>query len=231
MKNASVEVSKTTELMNQVGDVLNEIVTATSEVRDQITTIATAIDEQACTTDDVVQNVEKTSNIAQEMERESIEIMKEVNKMIASAEDLRKTTTGFKTKGNELLILDLAMTDHRLWVNRISFCIKGGEHIDPGTLSDHTMCRLGKWYYSEGRDLCGQMHSFNNMEHPHKRLHALGREIVSVYNSGNTQRAKDMYVELEGISKGIIAALKETKENLSGRRADGGHSGVKAIGH
>jgi methyl-accepting chemotaxis protein len=236
MEIASGEVGKITGLMNQVGEVLNEIVKATSEVRDQITTIATAIDEQATTTDNVVQNVEKTSNIAQDMESESIEVMKEVNKMIASAEDLRKTTSGFKTKGNELLILDLAMTDHRLWVNRISFCIKGEEHIDPNTLADHTMCRLGKWYYSDGKALCGHMHSFNEMEQPHKRLHAMGKEIVALYNGdrfksvpGNEQRAREMFVELENLSKGIIAALKETRQNLSG--TSGRHSAGKAIAH
>ncbi|MBF0518757.1 MAG: CZB domain-containing protein [Nitrospirae bacterium] len=229
MENAAIEVSKTTELMNQVGEVLNDIVNSTGEVRDQITTIATAIDEQACTTDDVVQNVEKTSNIAQEMERESVEVMKEVNQMIASAEELRKTTTGFKTRGAELLVLDLAMTDHRLWVNRILFCIKGGEHIDANTLLDHTMCRLGKWYYSDGKDLCGQMHCYGSMEHPHKKLHALGKEIVTVYNSGNSQRAHEMFVELENLSKVIIAALKETKQSLSGHLVAGGHSMVKAI--
>ncbi|WP_444550854.1 CZB domain-containing protein [Candidatus Magnetomonas plexicatena] len=165
------------------------------------------------------------------MERESVEIMKEVNKMIASAEELRKSTTGFKTRNSELLILDLAMTDHRLWVNRISFCIKGGEHIDPNTLLDHTMCRLGKWYYSDGKELCGQMHCFGNMEQPHKKLHALGKEIVSVYNSGNSIRAHQMFVELENLSKSIIAALQETKQNLSTHLATGGHCATKAIAH
>ncbi|MBF0404778.1 methyl-accepting chemotaxis protein [Candidatus Magnetominusculus xianensis] len=225
---ASDEVGKTTELMSQVSDVLNEIAIAAVEVRDQIANIASAIEEQAATANEVAQNVEKTAVISQEMERESTEVMKEVNKMIVSAEEVRKTTSGFKTKDSDMLILDLTMTDHRMWVNKILFCIKGGGSIDPKTLLDHTACRLGQWYYTDGKELCGHMSSFSAMELPHKRLHALGKEIVSVYNTGNEQRAKEMFEELEKLSKEVIAALKETKENLAGRL---GSNNPKALSH
>nr|ADI87670.1 methyl-accepting chemotaxis sensory transducer [uncultured Nitrospirae bacterium MY2-1F] len=225
---ASDEVGKTTELMGQVSDVLNEIAIAAVEVRDQIANIASAIEQQAATANEVAQNVEKTAVISQEMERESTEVMKEVNKMIVSAEEVRKTTSGFKTKDSDMLTLDLTMTDHRMWVNKILFCIKGGGYIDPKTLLDHTACRLGQWYYTDGKELCGHMSSFSAMELPHKRLHALGKEIVSVYNTGNEQRAKEMFEELEKLSKEVIAALKETKENLAGRLAS---NSPKALSH
>ncbi len=215
MEMTFVEVNKTTELMNQVGNVLHEIVNANHDVRDQISRIATAVDEQSATAEDVVKSVETMSNISQTMESGTVEIMKEITKMITSAEVLRKAITGFITRGGELLILDLAKTDHRLWVNRISFCIKGHERIDPNTLADHTTCRLGKWYYAEGRDFCGHMHSFQKMEQPHKRLHALGKEIVSIYNTGNVLRAKELYRELEALSDEIIGALNETKNRFT----------------
>ncbi|MBF0564675.1 MAG: CZB domain-containing protein [Nitrospirae bacterium] len=215
MQSASLEVSKTTELMNQVGEVLREIVNANRDVRDQITTIAVSVDEQSATADEVAKNVEKTSGIARTMEQESHSVMKEINKMISSAEELRKSTTGFKTKGSELLVLDLAKTDHRLWVNRVSFCIKGAENIDPNTLLDHTACRLGKWYYSEGKDLCGHMQCYQKIEGPHKKLHALGKDIVTIFNGGNEARAKELFVELESLSGDIIGALNETKSGMS----------------
>ncbi|MCI4627120.1 MAG: methyl-accepting chemotaxis protein, partial [Candidatus Magnetoovum sp. WYHC-5] len=218
MKNAADEVTRATTLINQVGSALSEIVTAAQDVKNQVSVIATALDEQTETAEDIVSNAEKTSNVSQDMNTESNEVQKEVSKMIATAEELRKFTTGFKTKWSELLIFDLAKTDHRLWINRIASCVKGGEHIATNTLSDHTLCRLGNWYYSEGKELYGHIQNFRNIEQPHKKLHALGIEAVSMYNKGNVQRARELYAELEAVSKQIIANLEELKNYIANQK-------------
>lgn len=51
----------------------------------------------------------------------------------------------------------------------------GEAAIDPSQLADHHKCRLGKWYYGEGMQICGNMPSFKALEEVHARIHALGR--------------------------------------------------------
>ena len=81
--------------------------------------------------------------------------MLEVNNLTKISDELRSATAGFKIRGNELMILDLAKTDHRIFIGKISSCLKGGEKIDTSKLPDHHTCRFGKWYDSDGQRMCG----------------------------------------------------------------------------
>lgn len=102
MNDASGEVTKATEFIRNVGDSLNHIVEAVHRVRDQITQIATAVDEQSAASEEVARNIEKTSSISKDMEKASDDVMHEVSSLAKTAEELRNSTAGFKTKGNEL---------------------------------------------------------------------------------------------------------------------------------
>lgn len=101
MSEASEDVTKATEFIRQVGDSLNHIVDAVQKVRDQITQIATAVDEQSAASEEVARNIEKTSAISRDMEKMAGDVMHEVNGLIKTAEELRKSTAGFKTKHGE----------------------------------------------------------------------------------------------------------------------------------
>lgn len=219
MQHTSTEVTKVTDLIRQMGHSLHQIVEAVDESKDQVAHIATAVEEQAQTSEEVVRNVEKSTQNSMSMEDLSKDIIKEVNGMIASAEELRAYTSGFKTKGGELLLLDLARTDHRLWVNKVSYHIQGGEKLNPEKLADHTMCRLGKWYYSDGMKCCQAINAFQAIETPHKKLHALGKEIVHVYDKGERNKALAMFAELEALSVEIIGNIERLKETLSGHKS------------
>jgi methyl-accepting chemotaxis protein len=100
MEEASQEVASATQYIRQVGDSLNHIVDTVQKVRDQITQIATAVEEQSAASEEVANNIEKTSNIAKDMEKMSDDVMNEINGLVKTAEVLRNSTSGFKTKGS-----------------------------------------------------------------------------------------------------------------------------------
>lgn len=211
MDDASGEVTKATEYIRNVGSSLHDIVEAVQRVRDQITQIATAVDEQSAASEEVAKNIEKTSAIARDMEKMSGDVMHEVNTLTGIAEELRNSTAGFKTKGNELMIVDLAKTDHRVFVGRISSCLKGDVRLDPTQLTDHRTCRFGKWYDSEGKHLCGDLPSYKTIAGPHERIHSLAKEAVAAHNSGDQKKAEQIYKEMEAVSAQIGNLLDSIK--------------------
>jgi methyl-accepting chemotaxis protein len=211
MEEASGEVTKATDYIRQVGDSLNHIVVAVQKVRDQITQIATAVDEQSAASEEVAKNIEKTSAISKDMERMADDVMHRVNALTKTSEELRNSTTGFKTKGSELMILDIAKTDHRIFVGKIGACLKGDLALDPSQLPDHHNCRFGKWYFGEGMQMCGNLPSFKAVDAPHVRVHALAKEAVSAHNSGDKLKAERLYKEIENISDQIGSLLDGVK--------------------
>ena len=211
MADASGEVTRATDYIRQVGDSLNHIVEAVQRVRDQITQIATAVDEQSAASEEVAGNIEKTSSIAKEMEVMSGDVMHQVDELTKISEELRNSTAGFKTKGSELMILDLAKTDHRVFVGKVNAHLHGDAKLDPSQMPDHHGCRFGKWYDGEGRQMCGSLPSYRTIEQPHERIHALAKEAVAASNAGDSAKAQQLYKEIENISDQIVNLLDGIK--------------------
>lgn len=98
MGEASGEVTKATEYIKNVGESLLSMVNAVQKVRDQITQIAAAVDEQSAAAEEVSRNIERTSSIAKEMEKMSDGVTHEVDRLTGIAEELRNSTAGFKAR-------------------------------------------------------------------------------------------------------------------------------------
>lgn len=73
------------------------MVLAVQKVRDQITQIASAFDEQSAASEEVAKNIEKTSAISKDMERMADDVMHQVNALTKILEKLRNSTAGFRT--------------------------------------------------------------------------------------------------------------------------------------
>ncbi|MBF0557832.1 MAG: methyl-accepting chemotaxis protein [Nitrospirae bacterium] len=100
MRDASEEVAAANEYIKEVGGSLLHIVQSVEKVRDQITQIAAAVDQQTTVSDDVVKSIEETSSIAKEMELMAVEVTQEVESLSGIAEELRRSSSGFKTRSN-----------------------------------------------------------------------------------------------------------------------------------
>lgn len=83
--------------LKNLRNVLDTIVESVQKVRDQITQIATAVDEQSAASEEVAGTIEKTSAIAKDMEKMADDVMQEVNVLTKIAEKLRNSISGFKT--------------------------------------------------------------------------------------------------------------------------------------
>jgi methyl-accepting chemotaxis protein len=211
MAQASGEVTQATEHIKNVGGSLNGIVSAVQRVRDQITQIAAAVEEQSSASEEVTNNIERTSGIARDMEKMTGEVMHEVNALTRIAEELRNSTAGFRTQGGELMILDTAKADHRVFVGKIASCLAGDIQLAPDKLPDHHTCRFGKWYDTEGKVRCGALSSYQAVNAPHDKIHSLAKQVVMLHNQGDAARAGEIYGEMEKLSEQIATALERIK--------------------
>lgn len=215
MDHAAGEVQTTTNAIQDVGSALDNICGAVLSLRDQIAQIATAIEEQSATTAEVSRNVEESSMLAREIETLAESLKAELGSQVNMGELLRSATAGFKTTGSELMILDVAKSDHRIFVAKIGSCLHGDMSLDPAALPDHHTCRFGKWYDTEGVEKCGNTLEFKSIEAPHARIHSLAKEAVTAHSRGDESRAQQIYAELESVSHDIANKLDTLKIKTS----------------
>jgi len=221
--NRSMEVSlknvtRANDFINELGKSLIHIVDSVNRVKDQITQIATAVDEQSAASEEVAKNIEKTSEIAKEMEKISLEVMMSVNELTKIVEDLRNATAGFKTEASKFMIIDLAKTDHRVFIGKIGACLTGSLSMSTEQIPDHRNCRFGKWYQEEGQKLCGHLNSFKLIDEPHAKIHALAKEAVSACNRGDKAKAEDLYRQMETLSHTLVNLLDNLKRDCQQNR-------------
>jgi methyl-accepting chemotaxis protein len=90
--------------------------------------------------------------------------------------------------------------------------LHGAQTVDPNILPSHLTCVFGKWYQGEGKDTCGKVSIFREIDAPHAKVHELGKQALIAYNSGDKFKA-DQYcnemVEASVILIGILDQLAE----------------------
>jgi len=215
MAKATEKSTKTAEHIGNVGDSLFSILSEVQKVKDEITKIAVAVEEQSATTSEVAQNIESTSSIAHAIEEMAGKANKEVIRLSEVADELRAITSGIKTKGGAMVMLELAKSDHRNFVGKISSCLQGEVALNPSTLPDHHTCRFGKWYDKAGSDLCGKSDHFRAVVIPHEKIHQLAKQAVEAHNAGNRQRAEKIYEEVVAVSAEIVDLVDKIKADCS----------------
>lgn len=98
MSQASGEVTRAADFIKQVGTTLDTIVGSVRNVRDQITQIAAAVEEQSAASEEVATNIETTSTLAKDIYSVAINMMEGVDNLTKISDDLTSSIGRFKTK-------------------------------------------------------------------------------------------------------------------------------------
>ncbi|TAN68618.1 MAG: chemotaxis protein, partial [Magnetospirillum sp.] len=122
MRRVSEQVSNVTAKMSEIASILTQQTAASQEISSGISVVA----EMAG------RNVAAIGSVIDVMDR-SVKII--------------SATLGEMTKLEiEDVTIHVAKSDHMIWRKRLADMLVGRETLNPNELSDHTQCRLGKWY-------------------------------------------------------------------------------------
>ncbi|MCB9986282.1 MAG: CZB domain-containing protein [Rhodospirillales bacterium] len=105
-------------------------------------------------------------------------------------------------------VIYLAQADHLLWKKRLLDLAVGRSTMKSTDLTDHTLCRLGKWYYGDGAASKRNLPAFSAIEEPHKKVHHHGIEAAKCFETGRIDEGMQHYNLLETASAAVISNLQ-----------------------
>jgi methyl-accepting chemotaxis protein len=105
-------------------------------------------------------------------------------------------------------VLYLAKADHLLWKKKLLDMAVGRSSLKSSDLTDHTLCRLGKWYYSDANRY-RNLPSFSAIEEPHKKVHYHGIEAAKCFETQRLEEGMVHFRQLEVASKAVLDQLSE----------------------
>ncbi len=215
METGVAEVERGMETSRRSEEALEGILSSINEVTNQIDQIATAAEEQTATTQEIASNIHRVTTVLDTSSHSSRENAQAVAQLTKLAEELLQLVRKFKVSGNELLILELAKNDHKMFVNQIRSAVFGLNKLEPSSISTHKTCRFGKWYSDEGQSLCGNLSSFKSIDTPHARIHSIAKDAVTAMNNGNEHQANQLLSTVEELSEEMIHNLDSIKQEYA----------------
>ncbi|MDX2322239.1 MAG: methyl-accepting chemotaxis protein [Moritella sp.] len=99
--------------------------------------------------------------------------------------------------------------DHIVWKGEVYAVASGVSNKSVDDFTDHSMCRLGKWYQSVGAENYGNTPAFRKLDEPHRGVHRNGVEALALIFSGEKKRAIEHLIAMEEASKMVMKYLDE----------------------
>lgn len=105
------------------------------------------------------------------------------------------------------------VVDHAQWIDKVISILKG-EISEDAELSDYHQCNLGRWYYSQGKNIIKDyspeaQRLFRDIEEPHQQVHMYGKEAVQRHREGDRNGAYIAISNLAEASKKIISMFMQ----------------------
>ncbi|MCW2276842.1 methyl-accepting chemotaxis protein [Heliophilum fasciatum] len=221
--------------VHNAGESLERILAAVNNTVAAVHDITQLTDEEVASSDRILHLIDSVSSVIENMNEQIQQVATSAEETTAAmdtiaaateqtsamASELRTSMTKFKTDDHQQVLSDVeilkrAKSDHLLWKLRIANMIDGLEQIDPESISTHTECNLGKWYFDTNNPLRDDS-IFKHIDEPHAKVHALAKQAAQAYQTGNTAEAKRILGEIERNSQMVIADLDRLIRKKGGK--------------
>jgi len=105
--------------------------------------------------------------------------------------------------------VELAKIDHLVFKFEIYRVLFGLSDKATDSFSNHTMCRLGKWYYEGEGQGFSQLSGYREIEAPHITVHTQGVEALRLYHAQDFNAAISAIEKMEIASMNVLTNLEK----------------------
>ena len=209
------KVENIQDVSSQAVEEIAQVAGTINEVDGQVTTVTTAIEEQAKTTEDISHNIQQVSagiadiqdtllNASQmsekitremhavnrhseEMSEYSREVENDAEDQNRMAGDVIEMMSQFQMSDEGFHAAPVKRT-HSLWKKKLSNMLSGKqEDIRMDQLIDHRHCDFGQWYFGPGMELHSQSQEYKEIGTLHEKVHETGGQVAALFKEGKNR--------------------------------------------
>ncbi|MBU1216593.1 CZB domain-containing protein [bacterium] len=200
--NAAIEAARAGEHgrgFAVVADEVRKLAERTQKATNEIEINISTLQQEA---NDIRGNSDKISDIAQS----SSNVIHEFEDTFSQLNSLANGSSKSAVKIQNRLFTTLVKVDHIIFKSRAYTAVL--EEDEQAAFGDHTKCRMGKWYHTDGKERFGHTRAFKDMDAPHALVHSSVFKNLEFVKEKNTLK----HDHPEQIYKNFSAMEESSKE-------------------
>jgi len=205
--NAAIEAARAGEHgrgFAVVADEVRKLAERTQKATKEIEIVVQTMQQE---TTDIQNSTEEINNLALKTKNLIVSINNDIIMFKNNAIDAEKETSILA----DFAFGSLAKVDHVIYKNNVYTLIFGEKSEFRET--DHTACRLGKWYGTLGLEVYGKTNAYKNLERPHSIVHreanALAKKCSGTNVTCSREEIKKSIDAIESASTDVFRILDE----------------------
>ena len=110
--------------------------------------------------------------------------------------------------------IEFAKTDHIVWAMRIHQMVWGNIELKSADVAEYVSCRLGQWYFGEGREKYGSSQEYQRLGVVHEQFHKLCAATIDAHYAHRAQEVEANLPEIDRLSQEVLDCLNTIQRRM-----------------
>ena len=203
--NAAIEAARAGDAGRGFSVVADEVRSLANETNNSASEVAELVKTIIASTKGAVDSVDDISNSNNTLSNGVDKLNNDFDSIVDYCNEMKVTIANCAHRA----FIQTVKLDHIVWKNEVYSVLHGVSNKPVNEFSDHKSCRLGKWYDSKGREQFTNNAVFNDIQEPHKNVHAFGVQALQLFAQNKKDEAASTLVKMEEASHNVMGKLDE----------------------
>jgi hypothetical protein len=210
--NAAIEAARAGEQgrgFAVVADAVRSLAKRSAEASNEISILINKVNTQM---GGVIHGIEEVGKNGEQITNKTQSITNTADLIVTLSRNMLDVITVTATDS----FLQSVKMDHVIWKQDVYKVLLGQSDKPPSDFTEHTMCRLGKWYFEgEGAQKHVHYRSFKLLASPHQKVHEYGFAAMNAHLQGDISMAIKNMGFMEKASLEVIDLLTSLSNEIS----------------